>query len=333
MIVFWITLLLFHQAYPLIPVKTVQVGEPVTLTCVTSGESTEIIYWFKQSAGETLKLIVTLNTFGMPNYEPEFSASRFDANIHKNMSNLTIFRTTQEDEGIYHCGVLVWKVPTWSSTYLSLTGHPPRTSNLTVVQSSTVSDPVRPGDSMTLQCSVLSDSENKTCPGGHSVYWFRAGSNKSHPDIIYTDENRRGECEQRSDTQKSCVYHLSKSVSSSDAGTYYCAVATCGQILFGDGTKVEIVKTHPEWIAMGILIVCLFISVVGNVVLLCKQKVLQQLKGLESEISEAQADSACLQTGADDELNYAALNFSAKKSRGRKKRELVEDGVYAQVRC
>ncbi|KAF3838700.1 hypothetical protein F7725_010468 [Dissostichus mawsoni] len=33
---------------------------------------------------------------------------------------------------------------------------------------------------------------------------------------------------------------LSKNVSSSDAGTYYCAVATCGEILFGHGTKLDI---------------------------------------------------------------------------------------------
>ncbi|GLD70445.1 uncharacterized protein AKAME5_002176300 [Lates japonicus] len=43
------------------------------------------------------------------------------------------------------------------------------------------SDPVHPGDSVTLQCSVLSDSEKKTCPGDHSVYWFRTGSEESHP--------------------------------------------------------------------------------------------------------------------------------------------------------
>ncbi|KAI3351517.1 hypothetical protein L3Q82_020372 [Scortum barcoo] len=111
----------------------------------------------------------------------------------------------------------------------TLRGH----QTYTVVQWPTVSDSVRPGDLMTLQCSVLSDSENKTCPGDHNVYWFKTGSDKSHPNIIYTDGNRHDECDKRSDTQKSCIYRFSKNVSSSDAGTYYCAVATCGEILFG----------------------------------------------------------------------------------------------------
>uniref|UniRef100_A0A668SBS2 Ig-like domain-containing protein n=1 Tax=Oreochromis aureus TaxID=47969 RepID=A0A668SBS2_OREAU len=101
-----------------------------------------------------------------------------------------------------------------------------RTSNYIVVQQPIESNPVRPGTTANLQCSVLSDSENKTCPGDDNVFWFRSGSNKSHPNIIYTDGNRTNRCEKRSDHQKRCFYQLSKNVSSSDAGTYYCAVAT-----------------------------------------------------------------------------------------------------------
>ncbi|GLD70444.1 uncharacterized protein AKAME5_002176200 [Lates japonicus] len=129
---------------------------------------------------------------------------------------------------------LVYSAPTFTSRKAR---NSQRTSNYTVVQSPTVSDPVRPGDSVTLQCSVLSESENKTCPGDHSVYWFRAGSDKSHPEIIYTDGN---DCEKRSDSLRSCAYHFSNNVSSSDSGTYYCAVATCGEIIFGNGTKLDI---------------------------------------------------------------------------------------------
>ncbi|XP_074529770.1 uncharacterized protein LOC141793178 [Halichoeres trimaculatus] len=279
MIVFWITLLLVQQAYSLIPVKIVQRGEPVSFLCTYSKISEYPIQWFKQNAGKTLKLIVTLQRHISPAYDLEFSALRFNASITESMSSLTILRTTQEDEGMYHCGKLDWIKPTWSSTYLSIKGSSERTSNLSVVQLPLGSDPVHSGDSMTLQCSVLSDSDNKTCPGGHSVFWFRAGSVKSYPDIIYTDENRSNGCEQRPNSQKSCVYHFSKNVSSSDAGTYYCAVAACGRILFGDGVKVDIVETPPlEWIVLGILIVCLVFSVVGNAVLLHKQKALHQHK-------------------------------------------------------
>lgn len=118
-----------------------------------------------------------------------------------------------------------------------------RMSDYTVVQWPTVSDPVHPGDSVTLQCSVLPDSREKSCLGDHSVLWFGVRSDKSHRNIIYADGNRPYECDKKPDAHsppKSCIYHFSKNVSSTDAGTYYCAVATCGKILFGNGTKLEI---------------------------------------------------------------------------------------------
>ncbi|CAJ1058990.1 uncharacterized protein LOC117818041 [Xyrichtys novacula] len=245
MIVLWVTLLLLQQAYALIPVKTVPVGERVTFTCFFPDMLDQTVCWYKQSAGETLKEILRLNKNTKPVYGQEFSAPRFNVNINGNTSSLIISNITPEDEGIYHCGVseLVYKT-TWNATYLSVTGNTKKTSDLTVVQSQSVSDPVHPGDSLSLQCSVLSDSENQTCSGGHRVFWFRAGSDRSHPDLIYTDGNKQADCDQRSDPQKSCVYHFSKSVSSSDAGTYYCAVATCGRILFGDGARVDIGTTR-----------------------------------------------------------------------------------------
>uniref|UniRef100_A0A3Q0QV90 Ig-like domain-containing protein n=1 Tax=Amphilophus citrinellus TaxID=61819 RepID=A0A3Q0QV90_AMPCI len=217
--------------YTLIPVTTVQLGEPVTFTCVLpKSDLSRRVHWYKQSAGDTLKFIWALKEPATPEFAPEFSDSRWKVNYNKNVTNLTILRTNQEDEGIYHCGITQWLTNTnWTGTYLLRT-------NYTVVQEKTVP----PAGSVTLQCSVLSDSDNRTCPGGLRVFWFREESHTSHPGIIYTDGNRHHECKKRSGTEQSCVYRFSKSISSSDEGTYYCAVATCGQIMFGNGTKLDI---------------------------------------------------------------------------------------------
>ncbi|XP_042275846.1 signal-regulatory protein beta-2-like [Thunnus maccoyii] len=344
MIVLWVTLLVLHQGYTLIPVITVQHGQPANLTCLSNDElNSKQLYWYKQSAGDTLKLIVKLIKSATPEYAPEFNSTRLKVRKDKNFVNLTILRTTQEDEGMYHCAVMDWFDPEWSGTYLLVKGNTERTSNYTVVQWPTVSDPVRPGDSVTLQCSVLSDYKNKTCPGGHSVYWFRAGSNASHPDFIYTDGSSRDECRKKTgihSSPKSCVYRFSKNISSSDDGTYYCAVATCGEILFGNGTKLELVQTtHSLFIGIVILTVCLVISVVANVVFICNRsvRVHEQYKGMESTISEAQHANSRQPvhdiTEVDDRMNYAALNFSERKAtRGRKKKEFSEDCVYSQVK-
>ncbi|XP_033996985.1 uncharacterized protein LOC117491218 [Trematomus bernacchii] len=246
MILLWITLLLLHQGYGLIPVTIVQLGESATFTCVYPNweHSNTRVKWYKQSVGDSLKLITTLlKGTEIPALEKGFPHYRFNVKHLVNMSSLTILKTIQEDKAMYHCAVTTWSKDEWTSTYLSLKGNTLRATNFTVVQWPTLSDPVHPGDSATLQCSVLSDSENKKCPGEHSVHWFGVRSDKSYPNIIYTDGNEQNECQKTSDTKKSCVYHLSKNFSSSDAGIYYCAVATCGEILFGDGTKLNIEGT------------------------------------------------------------------------------------------
>ncbi|CDQ70347.1 unnamed protein product [Oncorhynchus mykiss] len=80
----------------------------------------------------------------------------------------------------------------------------------------------------------------------NSVSWLRAGSGESHPGVLYTPGNWSDNPETPSPTQ-SCVYSLSKNnLSPSHAGTYYCAVATCGEILFGKGTKLDVKGTFNE---------------------------------------------------------------------------------------
>ncbi|MCI4389766.1 hypothetical protein PGIGA_G00102250 [Pangasianodon gigas] len=97
------------------------------------------------------------------------------------------------------------------------------------------------GESLSLQCSV--QAFNSSCEE-QSMYWFRHGSRESHPGIIYTHGDGSDECKKSSEAgspTQSCVYTLPKrKLTTSDNGTFYCAVAACGQILFTNGTEVKV---------------------------------------------------------------------------------------------
>ncbi|KAL3973343.1 regulator of G-protein signaling [Sarotherodon galilaeus] len=323
MVMLWIILLFLHQGYTLVPVKTVQLGEPANITCALPNVvSSSGVHWYKQSVGDTLKLIVTLYERAAPQYGQEIFKSRFQTHYDKKFSNLTILKAVQDDEGIYHCGMIEWINPEWTGTYLLVKGNNQPASNYTVVQWPTVLNPLRSGNSMTLQCSVYSDSD-KMCPRDYNVFWFRAGSDQLHPSIIYTDGNRHSESEIISNSQERCLYRFSKNVSSSDAGTYYCAVATCGEILFGNGTKLDIEeqKSGSEFTVLVMAIIFLVISV--TLIIVCCQTprgICEQCKdavALQTNLT-AKGDQEILQTD-DDSLVYSVAIFSCGKIRYRNK--------------
>uniref|UniRef100_A0A3Q1CV48 Ig-like domain-containing protein n=1 Tax=Amphiprion ocellaris TaxID=80972 RepID=A0A3Q1CV48_AMPOC len=199
--------------------QTVGVGQNVTLTCTRQKYLYEqpTLHWIRLVSGKSPELLGGTHAF---DYDGIYETPHITAKQGPGTFILQIHETQLNDSGFYY-----WPEP----DIIDIIQVPP-------------SDPEHPGDSVSLQCSVLSDSEKKTCPEQqHRVFWFRTGSDESHPRLIYADGNNQDECETKPEAQslQKCIYNFSKTVTSSDAGTYYCAVATCGQILFGNGTKLD----------------------------------------------------------------------------------------------
>ncbi|KAM9470981.1 uncharacterized protein Hap1MRO34_012873 [Clarias gariepinus] len=181
-------------------------------------------------------------------------------------------------------------------------------------------DSVPAGASVTLQCSVLSESRAAEL----QVLWFRAAPPQSHPQIIYTHHNSSHQCESGSSTH-TCVYNFSKNILSlNDTGTYYCAVAACGKIIFGNGTRVQLENIQHVnafdsvviylAVALAVCVVVIFAQafLYCNKLNLEQKRVLHDLNGVE--------------------MNYAALTFPESKTKSRRaKQRQPQDTVYSEV--
>uniref|UniRef100_A0A667ZRF2 Novel immune-type receptor 8 n=1 Tax=Myripristis murdjan TaxID=586833 RepID=A0A667ZRF2_9TELE len=206
--------------------QTAKLGDSVTFECQIKSADQENRLWYKVNAGRRLQLVVRENKLYNQNvFGPEFlqSSHRYSLKHDSNIYHLSISATTREDTGTYYCGVLQRSfIEFGPGTFLMLKDT--RSSSVSVVQQPE-SESVQPGDSVTLSCSV------------HTAL------RSSGSGIIYNSGNKSKSCK-RTETgspETSCVFKLPKqNLSSDDAGTYYCIVASCGEILFGNGTKLNI---------------------------------------------------------------------------------------------
>ncbi|XP_078025592.1 signal-regulatory protein beta-2-like [Epinephelus lanceolatus] len=314
---------------------TVEVGDDVTLNCTRPKSNLrETLFWIRLVSGKQPEFLGGTFVFDSKDVSktPHITAKQEPGSFI-----LHIHETKLSDTGLYYCFKVYLLDMTFSkSTLLRVKGPEP---DITAVTQDFASDPVRPGDSVTLQCSVLSDSEKKTCSEEHRVYWFRATSDESHPSFIYAQVNSSDGCEKSPEAHspQKCIYSFSKDVSSSDAGTYYCAVATCGEILFGNGTKVDIKELNmwdlqkantPLFLLFAAL--ALSLTVIAFLIYTIKKKTCYRCNAavtLQTNAASQQRD--------EDSLTYSTPTFIKRKT-GRADRRNVKaaegETTYADVR-
>ncbi|XP_064181260.1 uncharacterized protein LOC135249673 [Anguilla rostrata] len=343
-------LVLFSKVYGLLgniiqpdTLVRAQIGDTVTLPCYCLAQEVPYISWFKQPLGQKPQLIVKHIYYETgPELFNEFkNIKRFSAKAQKGSFNLTLSQAEPSDSATYYCtttdfiaisfgdGTTLMVMGKYESLLMPYTCS--ESHNRTVVLQQPESELLQPGDSVTLQCTV----HTETCAGEHSVYWFRKGSGESPPGIIYTHGNRSDECQRSSGAvspTQSCVYNFPKrNLSLSDAGTYYCAVATCGEILFGNGTKLDV--KGNEALPLYCLAGALMLSVILNIVLaLNSRKSCKNCKGAASN-NQASGEDLVRKQSQEAAMNYAALTFTTKNPKVRRnKREVEKETVYSDIR-
>ncbi|XP_034146450.1 uncharacterized protein LOC105009180 [Esox lucius] len=314
------------------------VGETVILPCFQDNLSQHFL-WYKQTLGDTPKILSSFYTYEKdPVFHNEFKNNpRFSVLCEEGMNHLKISDIQLSDSASYYCGSShVNELNVLVGAILIVKGSESRN---TPVVWQPESESVHPGESVTLNCTI----NTGTCEGEHSVYWFRHDSGESPPGIIYTNGDRSGQCmkspESGSPTQ-SCVYNLPKrNLSLSDTGTYYCAVASCGEILFGNGTKLDVGGHYTEPVVLVYCLgVALGVSIILIIVLTCiiyKMNMMMccQCRGFDSQTRDPTVSLSNAGNQDADNLHYVALNLNKKRS-SRQRSNMQEETVviYAGIR-
>ncbi|XP_072544702.1 uncharacterized protein [Salminus brasiliensis] len=300
--------------------KVTQKGKNVSLTCSFSYSDAKVISWLKKTPGEQPVLITSIFSSFAQFYNDFEKSGRFHASQGKSSFTLNILHAEPSDSATYICAASYYSNNALSDcTVLVLKDA--LSSHYTVLQH-VASDPVQLGGNTTLECSILTNNS----AGDHSVYWFRHGSGDSHPGLIYTHGNRSDQCKKSFETgssTQSCIYKLlKKNLSPSDAGTYYCAVAACGEIIFGNGIKLDFVE-HNVLVPAVIAFAALSIICVVAVLFLCRNLNISHHKDV-TDGHTAQVN----QIRFTDYLKFVAGNFTSEQQQMIKDTEEQTQIIY-----
>ncbi|XP_061541543.1 uncharacterized protein LOC133407546 isoform X2 [Phycodurus eques] len=225
---------------PTFTTKTVAVGQDVSLECPRDkSRLQDRLFWIRLVSGSFPERLAEASAFDLtkPHLGPSNSERRITAEKQPGIFVLQIHQVQKSDMAVYYCfnwTQWVYSMAFVKGIFLKVKDFPETGPSVSL---DLRSDAGPPGSPVTLRCSVVSRPGNKTCTDGHNVYWFRAGTDGAHPSFVYAHE-QCGEVEGGS-TRK-CDPVFSKNVTSSDAGTYFCAVATCGEIFMRSAKIVTI---------------------------------------------------------------------------------------------
>lgn len=211
--------------------QAAKLGDTVEVNCqVYSGSRTML--WYKLNTDRRLQLLASIS---IHKGQIKYTDDRFSVQTSTSSSVLRISKLTWKDTGTYYCGVMnFYDVNFGSGTVLVIKGDS-RPMESVVQRPDNIT--VQPGDSVTLSCSFITSH----CPEEHiSGIWLKSGFTSEI--ISWINGNERVTCESRAHSgETTCVHNFTmKALSSADDGTYLCVVTSCGQTLFGNGTRLHL---------------------------------------------------------------------------------------------
>ncbi|KAM3613024.1 uncharacterized protein V6R79_018962 [Siganus canaliculatus] len=291
--------------------KIVSEGDNVALECEQYGNTFNNMFWIRVVSGRIPEVLG--QTFKSTSVDP-----RIRVTIESGRFFLRITGAELNDTAVYFC----------------LKTQP----NVTFLKGAELRVQ---GDPVTLQCPLLSDSENIT--GHHSVCCCRSGSETSQTSLGLTEGNRVEKHEENSEGQstKTCNYRPVRNISSSDSGSYHCAAFTCHDVSAGEESKPQtednVQNLQKDSVVLYLLCSALALSLMLIVFLSIIIHRLQKKNSCHS-FTAAAADPQVNETGSDhqrhetedDSLVYSAPNFTSRNS-GKAEREEEAEIIYSNV--
>ncbi|XP_030609803.1 uncharacterized protein LOC115797377 [Archocentrus centrarchus] len=323
------------QMFSSVPQETrfisAEVGGKVTLKCFHHAHITARVFWYKHTLGQKPKSVSLFFKYNSNNsFDDEFRNNpRFTLDTENGKNHLTIRDLRISDSATYYCIQYLYTLTFLENIIISVKGSG---VNIKTVVEQPTSETLQPGGSVTLNCTV----HTGTCDGEHSVYWFKRSS-ESHPGLIYTHAGRNDQCERKPGTQtNTCVYNLPmNNLNVSHAGTYYCAVASCGHILFGNGTKLDFKGVVDCLGLVCFLSGALTFSTILSVLLgylLYKINRRNRYQSTESQVRFSGPTATRSQGYQDaDSLHYAALSVNIPKRSRTQRNNTENECVYSGV--
>ncbi|XP_057705641.1 uncharacterized protein LOC130923732 [Corythoichthys intestinalis] len=217
---------------PNFKIESKVVGEQVFLNCAWDNLNSKDVFWMRLASG------------AFPEFLTPSSTNLIEIKRGESQCLLHITKVQKSDMAVYYC--LHWKplinpLIFLQGVFLQVRESHEEKSSVYSVTQDMRSEVGRPGPNVTLQCLVFSRSGDETCTDKHKVYWVRAGTKDAKPRFVSAHE----ECGKVGNGKmQNCVY--TNNLPSSDAGTYICAVETCGEIFMGNATTIISEETARE---------------------------------------------------------------------------------------
>lgn len=210
------------------------VGESISLRCLPVYGVVSWFHWYKVFPGQRPKRILTfykftskLEFFDEFADDPRFSLDTEGITFHLKIGDVNFF-----DSATYYCAnSFVERVQFAEGTTVSVVGSG---INIPAVVQQMVSKSIQTKVTASLNCTVHTGS----CEGENCFYWFQ-NPGERHQGLIYTKKERRKQHKKEGKTQ-TCYDNLStQNLTLHHAGNRYCAVLSCGHILFKNRIELD----------------------------------------------------------------------------------------------